>query len=96
MARVACLMLPFVRGVTLPSVLVFFDFLYNLLWPLVVSTDINMKTIQIGLNLFKGLNTTEWGYLCAGMTMAILPMVIVFLCAQKQFISGLQAGAVKG
>ena len=66
------------------------------IWPLVVSTDINMKTIQIGLNLFKGLNTTEWGYLCAGMTMAILPMVIVFLCAQKQFISGLQAGAVKG
>ena len=66
------------------------------IWPLVVSTDVNMKTIQIGLNLFKGLNTTEWGYLCAGMTMAILPMVIVFLCAQKQFISGLQASAVKG
>ncbi len=66
------------------------------IWPLVVSTDINMKTIQIGLNLFRGLNMTEWGYLCAGMTMAIVPLVIVFLCAQKQFIGGLQAGAVKG
>lgn len=66
------------------------------IWPLIVSTNIEMKTIQIALNLFRGLNMTEWGYLCAGMTMAILPMVIVFLCAQKQFIGGLQAGAVKG
>ena len=66
------------------------------IWPLVVSTNIEMKTIQIALNLFRGLNMTEWGYLCAGMTMAILPLVIVFLCAQKQFIGGLQAGAVKG
>ncbi len=66
------------------------------IWPLVVSTKIEMKTIQIALNLFRGLNMTEWGYLCAGMTMAILPLVIVFLCAQKQFIGGLQAGAVKG
>ena len=66
------------------------------MWPLIVSTDITMKPIQVALNMFRGLNLTEWGYLCAGMTMAILPLVIVFLCAQKQFIGGLQAGAVKG
>ena len=66
------------------------------MWPLIVSTDISMKPIQVALNMFRGLNLTEWGYLCAGMTMAILPLVIVFLCAQKQFIGGLQAGAVKG
>lgn len=66
------------------------------MWPLVVSTDITMKPIQVALNMFRGLNLTQWGYLCAGMTMAILPLVIVFLCMQKQFIGGLQAGAVKG
>ena len=66
------------------------------MWPLIVSTDISMKPIQVALNMFRGLNLTEWGYMCAGMTMAILPLVIVFLCAQKQFIGGLQAGAVKG
>lgn len=66
------------------------------MWPLVVSTDIRMKPIQVALNMFSGLNLTQWGYLCAGMTMAILPLVIVFLCMQKQFIGGLQAGAVKG
>ena len=66
------------------------------MWPLVVATDIKMKPIQVALNMFSGLNLTQWGYLCAGMTMAILPLVIVFLCMQKQFIGGLQAGAVKG
>ena len=66
------------------------------MWPLIVSTDLDMKTIQIALKWFQGQNTTDWGYLCAGMTMAIAPLVIVFLCAQKQFIGGLQAGAVKG
>ena len=66
------------------------------MWPLIVTTDISKKPIQVALNMFRGLNLTEWGYMCAGMTMAILPLVIVFLCAQKQFIGGLQAGAVKG
>lgn len=66
------------------------------MWPLIVTTNVNMKPIQVALNMFRGLNLTEWGYLCAGMTMAILPLVILFLCAQKQFIGGLQAGAVKG
>ncbi len=66
------------------------------MWPLIVSTDISMKPIQVALNMFRGLNLTEWGYLCAGMTMAIMPLVILFLCAQKQFIGGLTAGAVKG
>ena len=66
------------------------------MWPLVVSTNIEMKPIQVALNMFRGLNLTQWGYLCAGMTLAILPLVIVFLCMQKQFIGGLQAGAVKG
>ena len=66
------------------------------MWPLIVSTDVTMKPIQVALNMFRGLNLTEWGYMCAGMTMAILPLVILFLCAQKQFIGGLQAGAVKG
>ena len=66
------------------------------MWPLIVCTDISKKPIQVALNMFRGLNLTEWGYMCAGMTMAILPLVILFLCAQKQFIGGLQAGAVKG
>jgi hypothetical protein len=63
---------------------------------LIVTTDISKKPIQVALNMFRGLNLTVWGYMGAGMTMAILPLVILFLCCQKQFIGGLQAGALKG
>ncbi len=66
------------------------------MWPLIVCRKTEMQTIQVALNLFKGQNTTQWGLLCAGMTLAILPLVIVFLVCQKYFISGIQAGAVKG
>ena len=65
-------------------------------WPLIVINKLEMKVIQQGLTLFQGLNVTQWGYLCAGMTIAILPLIIVFLLMQKQFIGGLTAGAVKG
>ncbi|HHY81379.1 MAG TPA: carbohydrate ABC transporter permease [Clostridiales bacterium] len=65
-------------------------------WPLVVITDLRLKVIQQGLTLFQGLNITQWGYLCAGMTIAIFPLIIVFLFMQRQFIGGLVAGAIKG
>ena len=66
------------------------------LWPLIVTSDLDMKTIQVGIAWFRGTMVTQWGYLCAAVLIAILPLIIVFLCAQKQFIGGLQAGAVKG
>lgn len=66
------------------------------LWPLIVMTDTKMKTIQQGLTIFQGLNITEYGYLCAGMAIAIAPLLIVFFCMQNYFIGGLTAGAVKG
>lgn len=66
------------------------------IWPLIVVNRLEMNTLQQGLNLFKGLNVTQWGYLCAGMTIAIFPMIIIFLFLQRYFIGGLTAGAVKG
>lgn len=66
------------------------------MWPLVVCNKTEMMTIQVALDLFKGRSVNEWGYLCAGMTIAILPLLIVFLLCQKFFIGGIQAGAVKG
>jgi len=66
------------------------------IWPLVVINKLDMKMIQQSLTMFQGLNVTQWGYLCAGMTIAILPLIIIFLLMQKQFIGNLTAGAVKG
>jgi ABC-type glycerol-3-phosphate transport system permease component len=66
------------------------------IWPLIVINNVRMYTIQLSLNLFKGLNFTQWGYLCAGMTIAVVPLILVFLMMQKYFITDLMAGAVKG
>jgi ABC-type glycerol-3-phosphate transport system permease component len=66
------------------------------MWPLIICTKDRMKPLQVSLNIFRGQNLTEWGLLCAGMTISILPLVLVFLMCQKFFIGGLQAGAVKG
>ena len=65
------------------------------IWPLVIN-KIELKPIQLGLTMFKGLNVTQWGYLCAAMTIAILPLIILFISMQRHFIGDLTAGSVKG
>ena len=48
-----------------------------------------------GLYSLRGESGTNWGYLMAGMTLSAVPMIILYLCAQKQFIRGLSVGSVK-
>lgn len=54
-----------------------------------------LRTLGVGLYAFFGEGTTDWTGLCAAATMAIMPIMIVFLFFQKFFITGLE-GAVKG
>jgi ABC-type glycerol-3-phosphate transport system permease component len=54
------------------------------------------KTIQSALYQAVGRYSTDWTALCAGLSMAVLPVVIVYLLLQRQFIQGLTAGALKG
>ncbi|NLJ41508.1 MAG: carbohydrate ABC transporter permease [Clostridiales bacterium] len=55
-----------------------------------------MPTIMVGVTMFFGSRKTEYGYAFAGIILASLPIVILFLFLQKYFIKGLTAGAVKG
>lgn len=66
------------------------------LWPSLIINDIRMKTMPLALTMFRGLNVTEWGTLCAGMAIATLPIVIVYLFMQDSFQKGITMGAVKG
>lgn len=54
------------------------------------------KTIPVGLVNLQGTTTTNWTMVMAGMVIASVPLVFVFLLLQKQFIRGLTAGGVKG
>jgi ABC-type glycerol-3-phosphate transport system permease component len=51
---------------------------------------------MVGINMFFGARKTEYGYAFAGIILASLPIVILFLFLQKYFIKGIVAGAVKG
>ena len=66
------------------------------MWPLIVCKKVEMMPLQVSIGFFQGQNVTQWGLLCAGMTIAMLPLLIVFLLCQKFFVGGIQAGAVKG
>ncbi|HON41726.1 MAG TPA: carbohydrate ABC transporter permease [Bacillota bacterium] len=65
-------------------------------WPLLIINNIRLKTLPLALTMFRGLNVTQWGTLCAGMTVATIPVVVVYLSMQDMFQKGITMGAVKG
>jgi raffinose/stachyose/melibiose transport system permease protein len=64
--------------------------------PLVFLQSPEKKTIMQGLTVFFGQYASQWGVLFAGLTLAALPLVVLYLVLSEQFIKGLTAGAVKG
>jgi ABC-type maltose transport system permease subunit len=64
-------------------------------FPLVLITSDNLKTLPQGLTVFVGEFTTDWGVLFTGLTLAALPITLLYIVLSKQFISGIAQGAVK-
>ena len=60
-----------------------------------ISTD-TLKPLTVGINIFNGYNIIEWQYLFAASLFATVPVVILFMCIEKNLTSGLTAGGVKG
>ena len=60
-----------------------------------ISTE-TIKPLTVGINIFNGYNIIEWQYLFASSIFAIIPVVILFMCIEKNLTSGLAAGGVKG
>ncbi len=67
------------------------DFVY----PLVITRTPEQYTLPVALATLQGANTTDYGQLLAGTTISILPVLILFLFLQKEFVSGMTAGSVK-
>lgn len=61
----------------------------DLMWPLVVNTDITMMTLSSGLATLKGQFTTNYPVLMAGSLLAMIPMLVLYLIFQKQFVEGI-------
>ncbi|MGB8454522.1 MAG: carbohydrate ABC transporter permease [Anaerocolumna sp.] len=60
----------------------------------VIINDNAKKTIPVGLMTFVGEHGTDYGYLCAGVLISVIPVLIVYLIFQRHFVEGM-AGAVK-
>jgi ABC-type glycerol-3-phosphate transport system permease component len=69
----------------------------NFLWPQIVLHHDSRFTLPIGLNeLVSVYGENNYGELMAGTLLAVMPVVILFLYLQKEFVAGLTSGAVKG
>lgn len=66
------------------------------IWPLLMLNTEDNYTIPVALNTMIGLSRVDYSGLMLGSLLATLPLMIVFMVFQKQFISGLLGGAVKG
>jgi multiple sugar transport system permease protein/raffinose/stachyose/melibiose transport system permease protein len=63
---------------------------------LVVLQDKAKMPIQRGLMVFQGTFITDYPLLMAGLTIATIPIVIIYLLMQKHIVKGIAAGAIKG
>jgi ABC-type glycerol-3-phosphate transport system permease component len=64
-------------------------------WPAVVLTNDQLRTLTLGLVFFQSRHVTYWGPLMAGYVIASLPLLILFLFTMRYFIEGLTTGALK-
>ena len=68
----------------------------DFLWPLIIMLREDKYTLPVALAGLNGQYNTDWGLLMAGAVVVVLPAVLIFLLAQKHYIKGIAAGAVKG
>ncbi len=78
------------------AIFVFIEQWDNFLWPLIIIDDPNLFTIPLGLAQFRGRFGVEIGSTAAGSIVAVLPVLVVYLFAQKQFIEGIAMTGLKG
>lgn len=65
------------------------------LWPLVMTNSEGMRTVQLALTMFRDETTVRWGPMMAAATLISVPMIILFLCAQKYFVQGVVSTGLK-
>ncbi len=68
------------------------------LWPLIITSEENWRTIQIGLRffLFDQERGADWGAIMASAVIALIPTLLIFLIAQRQLVKGIAMTGLKG
>ncbi len=71
------------------AIILFINHWNDFLWPLVVASDESMRTIQIGLQYFMNQKPIQWGQVMAALTIATIPMLLIFTFLQRYYVQGL-------
>jgi len=67
------------------------------LWPLIITRTVEMRPITVGVRLlYDAEGNNNWGVVMAGTCFVVMPLIVVYLFAQRYIIDGLTAGATKG
>jgi ABC-type glycerol-3-phosphate transport system permease component len=66
------------------------------LWPLLITNSDQMRTVQIGVSMLQFEEMTSWNLVLAGITLVLIPSLLLLVLGLKQLVRGLTAGAVKG
>jgi ABC-type glycerol-3-phosphate transport system permease component len=68
----------------------------SFLWPQIILQHGERFTLPIAMNQMVSLYNQEYGTLMAGTLLSVLPVIVLFMLLQREFVAGLTAGAVKG
>ncbi len=91
------IILPLSRpGLLTLTIFTFIGNYQSFFWPLVMLKSVDKYTLPVGLLFFDSTRGQTTHLMMAGVTMSVLPMVILFIIMQKHMVKGIQMGAVKG
>ena len=91
------IMMPIAKPVLVTiGIIQFFSCWNEFSFALILISDEGLKTIPVGLTMFKGAYQTEYPKMMTGMFVAMLPAMILYFCFSGKIIQGMVAGAVKG
>jgi multiple sugar transport system permease protein len=77
------------------AIFTFMGVFNDFIWALIVLNSESLRTVQLGLSIFRDRYLTQWDLLMAGSVTAVLPILIVFFFAQKYFIQGITLSGIK-
>ncbi len=77
------------------AIFTFMGVFNDFLWALIVVSSEELKTVQLGLAIFRDRYQTDWGQLMAASVTATVPILVVFFFAQKYFIRGITLSGLK-
>ncbi|GLG01601.1 sn-glycerol-3-phosphate transport system permease protein UgpE [Alicyclobacillus hesperidum subsp. aegles] len=91
------IMLPLSKPLLAAQTILTFQGNWNsFLWPLLIGQTTSMYTLPVGLNSFYGQYNAYWNSVMAGMLLLTVPMMIIFVIFQRQFVQGVASAGLKG